>query len=211
MGAHDLILTVAADVRFLSNEWDQRVDDDSLRRSSSVLRRLLVENDLQKAWKAAGWAKEPLIRATSLQPLLKRVPIDKIDFATAGGATHGGLMLSGIRSLRAILSDHDLSAIRAEEEQTIGLHAFVNSPCIVARGLAISRTTVVQYVANKLGGAHFDERRSMADIERGFSILDDLSSTLRLGSKDAVYFELLSIGQRLVASPDVQRIASIVP
>ena len=43
----DLLEVVVSDLIFLHEEWDEEVDDHSLRRSSTVLRRLLVDNELQ--------------------------------------------------------------------------------------------------------------------------------------------------------------------
>ena len=54
---------VAEDLNYLLNEWDQEISDDSLRRNSTVLRRLLVEGDYSNAWRMIGLEKEPKICA----------------------------------------------------------------------------------------------------------------------------------------------------
>lgn len=55
LSEEQLIDIVGADLLFLREEWEASIDDHSLRRSSTVLRRLLVENELQRAWKKAGF------------------------------------------------------------------------------------------------------------------------------------------------------------
>jgi hypothetical protein len=54
-----LLEIVQSDFRFLRDEWDNQVDDHSLRRSSPILRRFLVENDLHRAWKIVGMPNQP--------------------------------------------------------------------------------------------------------------------------------------------------------
>jgi hypothetical protein len=81
---------VSADLQYLRREWTQEIDDDSLRRSSTVLRLLLVPNELQRAWKDAGFAKEPRILTFTLTALLKLLPVKTISIATAGGPSQKG-------------------------------------------------------------------------------------------------------------------------
>ncbi len=85
----ELVRTVKLDIAYLRQQWDQSVDDDSLRRSSPVLRRLIVENDLQRAWKESGQAREPQIHAATLEGVISDIPLEKIIFAAAGGAQYG--------------------------------------------------------------------------------------------------------------------------
>lgn len=42
----DLLEIVAQDIIYIKREWVQNIEDPSLRRDSTVLRRLLVENEL---------------------------------------------------------------------------------------------------------------------------------------------------------------------
>ena len=59
------------------NQWTMV----ALRRGSTVLRQLLVQNELQRAWKAAGFEREPQIKASSLASILNQFPKEKIHFA----------------------------------------------------------------------------------------------------------------------------------
>src|SRR5215831_12619563 len=88
-----LVNIVKEDLQYLQKEWDENIDDASLRRGSTVLTRLLVQNELQRAWKAAGFDKEPKIIASNLTSTLKRHPGNTIIFAAAGGAKYKGMQL----------------------------------------------------------------------------------------------------------------------
>lgn len=45
---HRLISYVSEELDYLTNDWSQDIDDPSLRRSSTVLRSLLIEGQLMK-------------------------------------------------------------------------------------------------------------------------------------------------------------------
>jgi len=202
----ELVGIVAADLSFLHAEWDEEVDDHSLRRSSTILRRLLVEGVLQRAWKAAGLDKEPSITASTLEPILNRFPLDKLTFAAAGGARYRGAELRG-----ALIANYAFSPDEVRKgfedglpSATTGLRAFTEAPCIVVNGELVSRRILVQYVANKLGGAHLDQTRGATAKERLYRLLDQARREIMLLDKPAVYFEVLSMGQALVASPDIE-------
>ena len=50
-------------------------------------------------------------------------------------------------------------------ERELSLKKFLDSACIAARGTKISRRTLIKYVANKLGGVHFDPQRDLNKVE----------------------------------------------
>lgn len=207
----DLLEVVVADLVFLREEWDEEVDDHSLRRSSTVLRRLLVDNELQRAWKAAGFEKEPTIEASSLQSLIEAAPLDKLEFAAAGGAKYRGAELRGavMRSYAMSQEEIQKESARGVPTASFGLRAFIEAPCVIIRGKLIPRRVLIKYVSNKLGGAHHDAKRGKSDEELLFSRLDRAHQIVLL-DKPAAYFELLSAGQALVGSPDISRLISKV-
>lgn len=108
LSEEQLIDIVGVDLLFLREEWDASIDDHSLRRSSTVLRRLLVENELQRAWKKAGLPNEPRIRASTLTPLLTAVPLPRIRFATAGGATFKGVQIRGLMAVNYAMTESEI-------------------------------------------------------------------------------------------------------
>jgi hypothetical protein len=201
---NELLRITANDLLFLRDEWDQSVSDDSLRRSSPVLRRLLVHNDLQRAWKAAGFEREPVIVTTDLLKNVDDVPMDTIVFASAGGALYNGVELQG--ALIAKGAPDANRKVGPPPPLEIGLRKFIESPSVIVNGHLIPRRLVVKYVANKMGGAHYDPKRTKSEEERQFVRLDRAAADVVILGKNAVYFELLSIGQALVASADVKKL-----
>jgi hypothetical protein len=207
----DLLEVVVSDLVFLREEWDEEVDDHSLRRSSTILRRLLVDNELQRAWKAVGFEKEPLIEASTLQKLIETAPLDKIAFAAAGGAKYKGVELRG-----AIMRNYAMTQEEIQKEYahgvpsaSLGLRAFIEAPSVIIKGKKIPRRVVIKYVSNKLGGAHHDAKRGKTEEELIFSLLDG-AQQIRLLNKPAIYFELLSAGQALVGSADINKLIAKV-
>jgi len=210
LGADELLEVVVADLQFLRDDWDSSVDDHSLRRSSPVLRRLLVDNELQRAWKAAGFEKEPSIVASTLEPLARRLSTQKVRFASAGGASYGGVELRGALMVGYAMSEEEFKSLHADgvPEKEYGLRAFIESTCIIVDGLEVPRRVLIKYIANKLGGAHFNKRRrDDSGEERVYKRLDIAAEQVVLAGKNAVYFELLSIGQALVQAPDIIKLA----
>ncbi|MER3423875.1 MAG: hypothetical protein C4293_12225 [Nitrospiraceae bacterium] len=136
---NQLIEVVADDLRSLKREWTESIDDGSLRRGSTVLRQLLVQNELQRAWKAAGFEREPQIKSSSLAPILNRFPKEKIVFAAAGGARYKGAELRGVLILNYALSPVEVGANHSDglPQETFGLRGFIEAPCAVISGKLI--------------------------------------------------------------------------
>lgn len=111
-----LMQVVASDLKFLYEEWDEEIDDASLRRSSNVLRMLLVDGNLLRAWQAAGFGGEPKIRAHTLDSHLERFGAENILFALAGGAVYKGRAINFAYVARERATD-----IRESEEWSFHL------------------------------------------------------------------------------------------
>jgi hypothetical protein len=203
----ELIKIVASDLRFLRDEWDNKVDDHSLRRSSPILRRLLVEQDLHCAWKALGFEGQATIVASTLKPILQAVPAQHILFATAGGASFGGAELRGFVRAKSKLDQAQVDRLAGGPvpNAKFSLLDFVDDASVIVAGIEVKRRQVIKYVSNKLGGAHLDRRRGTTKEGMIFDLLDKASESYTLLEKPAIYFELLSIGQALVNSADVMR------
>jgi hypothetical protein len=208
----ELLEVVASDLIYLKREWGQDIDDDSLRRGSTVLRRLLVNGELQRAWKSAGFSKEPQLTASSLTPILEKIVSDKIIFAAAGGANYKGCEVRGALWTNYAMGQDELQDCQESGVPTkvFGLKDFIEAPCVVVKGKVIARRVLIKYIANKLGGAHHDHKRGHTDEESLFRLLDWARAQVRILEKPAVYFELLSVGQALVASPNLSALCSKV-
>lgn len=203
----DLLSVVREDVEYLATEWDQEISDASLRRASPVLRRLLVEGELQRAWKAAGFEKQPLIECTQLHIPVEIEHQRHLVFAMSGGASYrGGKIFSPMFFKTNLSSPPKIENVRA----VLPLTQFVAAPSIAALGRIASRRQVIKYVTNKLGGAHHDTKRKDDGEELCFVALDKAFNNSQLMmqfmGKPPIYFELLSIGQAVGKSPDVLRL-----
>lgn len=84
--AEDLyrIRVVRQDLEFLRDKWDNSIDEPSLRRSSNVLRGLLVDGNLGRAWRALGLERQPIILAPDLDSMLTGIEPQRVEFAPTG-------------------------------------------------------------------------------------------------------------------------------
>ena len=89
----------------------------------------------------------------------------------------------------------------------IGLTAYLRSPAVLFSQDAVTRQDVILYVANKLGGAHFDPKRQ-GEIGRRLAVLDSNLATYHPTGRPAAtfaYAELLSAAEALAESGDAAR------
>lgn len=199
-----LIENTIEDLRYLAGTWNANVDDHVLRRSSTTVRLLLVEGMLQRAWRSAGFDKEPFVLAPRLECFLESAGGTRIVAAVAGGGNYAGM-----DSAFAMVNEGNEAVAPEPNVDPLAfrftLRGFVNSCGIFAERQRISRREIIKYVANKLGSAHYDTRRD----DSISAVLSRVSRQFDLFGKDAVYFELLSTGQHVAKSPDVQRLIAL--
>ena len=201
---------VAHDLRYLRETWDRIVEDSELRRGSAVLRRLLVDNLLQRAWRQSGLEGEPQILASTLEPVISGIREECISLAAAGGAEYHGME---VRGSLCVHFEMDLAAMREKwsqgvPETTCGVKAFTEATCLVLHGRRISRRQLIKHVANRMGGVHAgDSGKQDAMIT---TLLDSAHEVWCLAEKSVVYYELLSIGQALVRAPDIVNFCNVV-
>jgi hypothetical protein len=196
MDQKELIRVVVSDLDHLAGTWNQKlVSDDDLRRGSAQLRHLLIEGNLLRAWRAMGFDKQPIIPAPRLESCLQNHA--SIVIGVAGGGEY-----EGIKAALALMREAGVESPPANEEEVahpFKLTKFITSCSLVVNGKRIKREEIIKYVANKLGGTHYDQRR----LEPAFSALDNAASAINFLGKNAVYFELLSIGQLVANAPDI--------
>lgn len=206
-----IVKTVREDLEYLITEWTQDIDEKSLRISSGILRRLLLEDALGRAWRLAGFEKEPSIKAFGLGCLLSSEGPSTISFAQAGGAKVRGCQISSITQRKRPRSFNKLKGppyIPAPVQYS--LNQFIESVCMVIEGQIVRRREVIKYVANKLGGVHIDTVRGNPKSEKKhkaekvFLLLDNVFKSRETLKKNAVFYELLSIGQDLINSNDIK-------
>ena len=80
----DILRLVGEELEYIADEWNDSIADPALRRGSVALRKLIAEWLLQRAWRLAGFAKEPCVPAFSLEALLEVVDRRASTYAVAG-------------------------------------------------------------------------------------------------------------------------------
>ncbi len=212
----DLELTrlVAEDLDYLFKEWNQDIDDASLRRSSPVLRALLVEGLLGRAAHQVG--REIRVMAPAIGRIVKEAELRECAFFQAGGAKYKGMIVQSMSMVLRAKTPAEIKASYERQKEIIGksypvkLGVFLKQTSFVVKGVLINREEVIKYVANKLGGAHYDASRATSkedgevSLEQKYALLDEVRAGTVMADKNAVYYELLSIGQRLVNSRDIR-------
>jgi hypothetical protein len=139
----------------------------------------------------------------------------------AGGGAVGGLSIGNAKFMPGrALSAEEVKALYEREKNDMAynfsLSEYKDSCAVHMEGRKITRKQLVQYIANKKGGAHLDPQRKKD--EEAYSALDKAiadpvifggqpaqNGQPELPGKNAVYLELLSIGQFLTQSPDTKR------
>lgn len=216
----------ASNLRYLRGTYRGAVHDDALRRSSNVVRDLLVHDEFGRAWRTLGFSGEPRMSAVDLETVLSRHDLSRIDFAQAGGAEFEGLQVATVCFLRIDGLEMPPQALEQPRVREFGLRSFLDSPCVVVTnvetapdagsGMAslvrtprlVTRRDVIKYLANRLGGTHISHGKTAAEKEL-FARLDRAPSPVILG-KRALFWEALSIGQAIALSPDTQRLIAAV-
>lgn len=192
------------DLALLRDTWNDDISTARLRADSGILRKLLVDGVLGRAWRASGRVREPRILAPDLKGYLGEFERRKIVLAQAGGATYRGMTLNLNMIVEGEVSPGGHYADGEDPRRPMPLTRFVDGPTLVAGGVTIKRRELIQYVANKIGGLHYDESRKGTDT--AFKALDSLPQQIvwnAAGGFDLRYYEMLAVGQLVVTSPDI--------
>jgi hypothetical protein len=238
---------VAGDLNYLKDNWDQNAEQETLRITSTTLRRLLVETHgkgtkhLKEAWESMDFEGEPSIKTyvdsyflsinkekpwkTEIQNKLINeyhkitdkpftigqfyaiIPENRVFLAVNGGVVFRGF---GIRSPIFLLGGNPIQS--KTKETTITVTDFLKTPFIYICSEIISRKELIEYITHKKGGVHIDTNRILTSSQqRKFTLLDICESTQHGIEVDKskislVYFGMLSIGQDLINSPDIENL-----
>jgi hypothetical protein len=187
VGDREFVRGVAEDLDYLRDTWKDDISDSLLRQSSTTLRRLTIHGDYGRAWRVVGFPRQPFVRATSLDPLLQRENPKRLLYASPGGAKIGGAEGGQVIVPKPL---YGLPAPDPSDTQTfdIGLSAFMDGVGAVARGVLVRRRDIVKFASEKLGGAHYDERRN--DSEE-FAALEwaTRNPSVEILGKPLIYFD----------------------
>lgn len=215
----ELIKVVFQDLDYLIIELNKVIDDANLRRISPVLRRLLIHQELAEACNMLG------INVKIYAPRnAEKINELNLDFTTfqSGGAKFKGFQADNIffKAGEYINDKGKVMEIFNEfkklntEKVPLSVDEFLNQISFIIDKVKISRADVIKYVANKLGGTHYDKSRKLnskkANINKKFILLDSIRNKIKLVDKETIYYEFLSIGQFVINSPDVKRFVEIM-
>lgn len=214
----ELLKVVLEDLDYLIDEWNQDIDDGSLRRASPTLRSLLVEGNLLKASQQVSFHNFRVMAPKSFYDIYSEEELANMKFWQAGGARYRGeqKMEVSIR-YQGLMRMDVLNEIKQKKDlitknYPVKLSAFLKQPSIVVERTPINRDEIIKYVSNKLGGAHYDNSRPDKKLlDKKYKLLDSVrDNNMASDYKNAIYFELLSIGQRLVNTKDVAKLRKLI-
>ncbi|MCK5260042.1 MAG: hypothetical protein KAJ70_03180 [Candidatus Omnitrophica bacterium] len=209
----ELIKIVKEDLEFLKTKWNQDIDDASLRQTSPILRSLLIEGKLLQCAPYFNISLNVMAPLVSKQYELNN--LDTIVFFQSGGAKYKGMEIQMLCQRNVALSLDEIKKTYEDQKDIIGknypekLSKFLKQTSFVINSIAINREEVIKYVANKLGGVHYDSSRKVSNnisnvtLEDKYYLMDDVRKNHITADKNSIYYELLSIGQRLINSGDV--------
>ena len=189
-----LIKVVHEDLTYLLLQWPKgEVRDDEVRRSSTVLRRLFTYRELLQVWVTVVGPKDYIVKGDYIE-IVDPKRLREVEFATASPADQGsGMKVFAAMVFNKIQNGSDPILVA---QQDVPLKKYLNqTACIISR-VPVNRDELVQFVANKLGGAHYDDGRQKPR-EQSIAVMEQYS----IGNRPALIHEMLSCGQSLAASP----------
>lgn len=223
---NEFLRIVHDDLIFLRSLDYNEPSRTTARVASSILRRLLYDGLYRLAWQLAGMEREPAVLAVDLAAMLNEVEPRYIQYAYAGGAPtkgaqHKGYILLAIPLAEVGVESHEIVArriqnqLRPVERRFFSLSQFCESPSVISGNAAVSRLTLVRYVANKLGGVHWDNQRGRWTDPVGsrHRLLDE--EHIFVGVLPGALFEIVSIAHAIASSQStdelIQRINTVAP
>lgn len=151
------------------------VPEANIRASATILRRWLVDGDIKKL---NSELTEPIMfPAFDTTPVVRQVTkTGTIDFFVTAGVRMNGCPVQGICHSPLHPSENDVIPLLPLNDTLLKLSDFLRQRRIYFRGDWFTLETIVRYVANKLGGNHYDSDR------RGiYGGLDEVSRFMRYG------------------------------
>lgn len=194
----EFLAVIREDLNYLATDWPSgEIRDDEIRRGSTVLRRLFTYRDLVKAWITVVGKKDFLVPSSFIH-VADFNRLGEIRFATSSPAQNVGMKIFAAMEFNRI---HDGPAPISVEGEVASLKRYLNQPACVISGVLITRHEIVQFVANKLGGAHFDTARDKPN-DRSIQAM----TQYEVGNRPALIHEMLSCGQVLAAAESTKEL-----
>jgi len=204
MESKKILKNVYEDLCYLKERWNDSIEPKEIRVTGSILRRLIVESHLKIAWNKIYEKKyNPKFEIVDVDSIAGNFTSDEIEFILSGGAEYKGIYAENImliKGTRRILKEYKIE---------VPLNKFPDSTSIQIKHIKINNRELINYVCNKLGGVHYDDRRRNKDIEKKFIYLDHLLDekkwvNIDMLGLDPIRFQFLSIGQIINRSKDIE-------
>lgn len=185
------------DLRYLADKYHEYDGTEhDLRRDSVIVRRLLVQADLNQGICATRAPRKASLEIFPLQQALPDGdPFDDVYIGIAGGCNYGGFSFGPW----VMMKSHEPPTLRRMVRQSLPVDRFLGTTCAVVNGYQVSRRHLIKYIANKQCGAHFDEGRG---AEEAYRVLDTAGS-ISMDRHAPSFLELLSIIQAMISAPTV--------
>ena len=214
--AHEIdreqLRVVLEDLDYLESQWDRDVTDASLRISSPILHRLLVEGHLERAAHAMGM-KIRIMAPVASKEILNEGPNRPKVWQAGGGASGLAGMIGGFRFYDGAVPIEEIKNrkhISPDKKYPERLGKYLRLPSYIINDEVIRVEEVVKYVTDKKGGRHYDPSRSRKPLDKKYELLDGVASQVQLAGKGSVFLELVSIGQFVINSRDVQKLRKAI-
>jgi hypothetical protein len=227
------MVVVGSDLEFLRDLPEDRLPTHTeVRLAAGVLRRLLVDGLLDAAWRPIGKKSGAhlIVEATEIDSALAKWPAAWLRYAWAGGARskvahHTGFILAAVprqehekyESPEAMLAENPLPLTGERRRMTV--KSWLDSTSVAIRTnelgvVAVSRRSVLKYIANRKGGVHFSQKRDLvlqnakkrrAEVEH--HLLDH--GLLRVGHLSGPEYEVASMAQAVASSDWAEQFVTI--
>jgi hypothetical protein len=201
-----LLRVVAEDLDYICQSWPAgEIPDSELRRASTLLRKLLLDEKLLfRVWVELVGREGLMVFGNNIQECFQGLDLRELTFASVGGALSQGVQASQMIMVNRAMSDAEIKArydAGHVEPHEMPIRKFLSGHCMVVDHTLIKRDDVIRFVANKLGGSHYDQRRA-SPIEAAM----EKALNYEVAGRGSLYYELLTVGQTLASSPSIARL-----
>lgn len=195
------IKSVCEEIQHLEKKWASAdMSQRDLRAESTILRRLLVNDELQQVWTSL-MGKIPFYLTGNIIDISDDSTLKNVDLYTCSEAKQPGMTISHV-SVKLGPLDKESSVKTVQAKLKLG--QYISSKCIIAEGVPISRNWLIQYVSNSLGGAHFGKSKKGPEFDLAMKKL----AKFDVGNYPACLNELLAIGQTICDSESTSQLMS---
>lgn len=180
--------------------WSDAPPPENIRQGSLLLRRLLLDRELVRAWQGAGFEREPQIVAVDLPATVAAQGPGRPEFALAGSVRYTGVNGEGVPVWKPGES-RSRPLVRAYP-----LSQYLESPSIFLGRATIARREVVKYVAHGHGATPAGSAKGRKQEQEFAGYMARLEAKANAYRSGAMHLELFSIGQALAQTPDVHKL-----